>query len=141
MENNSKSLPKKVTSLKVRRRFIPIAPDKVRLVLKLCKNKGVEEAIDIVQNINKSSSKAILSVLKNGQDQLKDRDFQNPYISEVIVNEGPKLKRRRIIHRGRATAIMKRASHIILVISEKPKEEKSTITQGSKETKRSHRGS
>jgi large subunit ribosomal protein L22 len=125
----------KITTIKVQDKFISIAPDKIRLVLQLCRNKSLEDAMDIVGNVNKNASRVIIHVLKNAQNQLKEKDFTNPVIKEVIVNEGPKLKRRRIIHRGRATPILKRGSHISIVISDNAK------TPALRPVERSKRGS
>ena len=54
-------------------------------------------------------------------------DESNLYISKILVDEGPKLKRQMPRARGIAYEIQKRTSHIILVLDEiekKPKETK-----------------
>ena len=58
-------------------------------------------------------------ILKHAIDRAKNLnlDAENLIIKNMRVDEGPKLKRRRIIHRGRATSILKRMSNITITLS------------------------
>lgn len=108
----------------IKSRFIRIAPRKLRLVANCLKNKKVSQALNILSFTPKAASLHLQSVLKSGQAQAKDRNYaDNLYIKTIAVNEGPRLKRRRIIHRNRATSILKRRSHITVVLSEQQKSE------------------
>lgn len=109
-----KAVKQPVTDFKIVGRFIKVTPDKVRLVGKSIISKELEDAITTVTFITKSASVEIISVLKNAQSQLKERDWPKAWVKAVRVDEGPKLKRRRIIHRGRSTTILKRMSHLTI---------------------------
>lgn len=112
---------KKVTAqeLVVRRRFVRTPPDKVRLVSGLIIGKKPEVALEILQFTPKAAVKPLILALKSAISLAKDTlNSSDLVIKQVRVDEGPKLKRRRIIHRGRATSILKRMSHITVVLSD-----------------------
>lgn len=106
--------------LKVRSRFIKTPPDKLRFVSKAVLGKEVNTAITILSFLPQVARRPLISVLKAGLSQAKDRNINAPlYIKAIAVDVGPKLKRRRIVHQGRATSILKRMSHITIFLSEK----------------------
>lgn len=117
----AKSKPQKAVEadLVVKSRFVRMAPDKIRLVGKALIGKDIEVALTKLQFIPKAASVPLSLILKNGQSQAKARNFSEIWIKNIIVDEGPKLKRRRIIHRGRATTILKRMAHITVVLTPK----------------------
>jgi len=106
--------------IRVEKKFIRISPDKIRLVAEFIKNKDAEIAISELKFIGKSAASTVIEIIKSGISAAKDKDLDinKLQIKNIIVNEGAKLKRRRIIHRGRATAIAKRTSHIILILDD-----------------------
>ena len=135
-ENNQKRISREITS---RARFVRTAPDKIRYLVKMIKGKEANRAISLLEFSPKEARKPLILVLKNALSIAKDlpgrqagKNIDEPiYIKTIIVDEGPKLKRRRIIHRGRATSILKRQSHVTVVLSEQPKS-KSMLTKSQK---------
>ena len=114
-------------------RYLRIAPRKVRLVTDLIRGKSVEEAQTILNFVRKRATKPLLKLLKSAIANAH-HNFQlakdNLYISEIKVDEGPKLKRWRPRARGQAFEIQKKTSHVILVLAEietKPKRIKGKI--------------
>lgn len=115
--------------IKVELNNLRTAPRKVRQVADLIRNKKADEAQSILEfTVNKSSVpmlKLLHSALVSAVNdfKLKESSF---YISKVTVDEGPKLKRSHPMSRGRAYPILKRTSHIQLVLTEinKPKSNK-----------------
>lgn len=107
-----------VTSLKSGARFVKTAPDKVRILAGLVKGKTVQHGLDQLQFAGKYAALPLGLVLKQLKAQLKDLNLvEDDYkVSEVRVDEGPKLKRRRIRHQGRSTAILKRMCHITIIM-------------------------
>ncbi|CAD2074743.1 50S ribosomal protein L22 [Phocicoccus schoeneichii] len=103
-------------------RTVRIAPRKVRLVLDLVRGKDVGEAVALLKLTNKRAAsvveKLVLSAVANAEHNY-DMDTDNLYVSEIYANEGPTLKRFRPRAQGRATQILKRTSHITVVVSEK----------------------
>ncbi|CAD2072479.1 50S ribosomal protein L22 [Phocicoccus pinnipedialis] len=103
-------------------RTVRIAPRKVRLVLDLVRGKDVGEAVALLKLTNKRAAsvveKLVLSAVANAEHNY-DMDTDNLIVSEIYANEGPTLKRFRPRAQGRATQILKRTSHITVVVSEK----------------------
>lgn len=115
--------------IKVQLNNLRTAPRKVRQVVDMIRNKKANEAQSILEfTVNKSSGpvlKLLNSALASAVNdfKLKESSF---YISKVTVDEGPKLKRSHPMSRGRAYPILKRTSHIQLILSEiESKKEKS----------------
>lgn len=105
-------------------RYLRIAPRKVRLVADLLRGKSVEEAQNILNFTQKRVALPILKLLKQGISNAKNNfqmEEKNLYISKVLVDEGPKLKRVRPRARGHADEIQKKTSYITLVLEERGK--------------------
>ncbi|MCP3742250.1 50S ribosomal protein L22 [Rossellomorea sp. BNER] len=103
-------------------RTVRVAPRKVRLVVDLIRGKQVGEAVAILKHTPKAASPVIEKVLKSAVANAEhnyDMDVNNLVITEAYVNEGPTLKRFRPRAMGRASQILKRTSHITVVVSEK----------------------
>lgn len=99
---------------KAKLKFAKISPTKMRDVANLVKGKNVQKAQDILFNLNKKASKIIRKVLNSALSNAKNlnQETSNLYISKIIVNQGPFLKRHRAQAFGRAVVIRKRLSHL-----------------------------
>ena len=98
------------------------SPRKVRLVTNLIKGLDVSNAQGQLRFLNKRVSAPILKLLNSATANAKhnfDIEKNNLFISSILVGEGPTLKRWLPRAFGRATPIMKRTSHITLVLGEK----------------------
>ncbi len=62
--------------------------------------------------------KVLRSAIANA-DQKEDVNVDNLVISNIIVDQGPTLKRFRARARGRGSRILKRTSHITVILAEK----------------------
>ena len=102
-------------------RYVRISPTKARLVTELVKGKPVEEALNILKFVPKKGarlvSKTLRSALANAE-QNPSIDVDTLYIKGIFVDEGPTMKRWRARAMGRATRILKRSSHITIVLDE-----------------------
>jgi large subunit ribosomal protein L22 len=112
---------------KAQARFIRITPRKFRQIIPLIKGRNPEEAIDILANVKKKASVYAIELLKSAvanAKRIQGVDPSNLYISRIIANCGPVLKRYRAASMGRAVMVKKRTSHIIIELDElkKPKE-------------------
>ncbi|MEI6040346.1 MAG: 50S ribosomal protein L22 [Candidatus Berkelbacteria bacterium] len=112
-------MPAKV--VKTSARFIRTAPDKIRNLAGLVKGQTIEKALAQVMFSGKAAATPLTMVLKQARAQIKDQNLieDNFKVAEMRVDEGPKLKRRRICHQGRSTAILKRMSHLTIILNEK----------------------
>lgn len=110
--------------VKAKLSYLRIAPRKVRLVTALIKGKKVEKAQNILSFTTKKAAQPVLKLLNSAlASAINTFQMQesNMYISKVLVNEGPKLKRWRARARGRAFAIQKKTSHITIILQEAKK--------------------
>ena len=98
-----------------------IAPRKARLTIDLVRGKSVVEAENILNNLNREAArlikKVLISAVANATNNL-GLDKANLYVKEAYVNEGQTMKRMRFGSRGRIDPIMKRTSHITIVVSD-----------------------
>jgi len=102
-------------------RYVGISPKKARLVTDLVKGKPVEEALNILKFVPQKGahlvSKTLRSALANAEHN-PSIDVDTLYIKRIFVDEGPTMKRWRARAMGRATRILKRSSHITIVLDE-----------------------
>ena len=103
-------------------KYARISSRKVKIVLDLIRNKPVGVAMGILKNTPKAASeileKLLASAIANAVNN-HNMDVNQLYISECFATQGPTLKRVRPRAQGRAFRIMKRTSHINLVLKEK----------------------
>ena len=125
--------------IKVRLNNLRTAPRKSRQVVDMIRNKNVAQARAILEFAVKRSSEPVLRLL-NSAVASAVHDFKldesNLRISKVTVDEGPTLKRSFPMSRGRAYPIMKRTSHITLVVSEIKETKEAKVVAGKKQEKK-----
>lgn len=103
-------------------RHIRIAPRKVRIVVDLIRGKNVGEAFSILKFTPKVASPVVEKVLRSAVANAEhnfDMNVDKLYVSEVFVDQGPTLKRIHPRSRGQAFKILKRSSHITVVVKER----------------------
>jgi large subunit ribosomal protein L22 len=95
---------------------------KVAAVLGLIRGKDVNEAFAILKYTPRRAIEAVNKVLKSAVANAEnncDLDRNRLYVSEAYANQGSTLKRFRPRAQGRAYRILKRTSHITLVVKER----------------------
>jgi large subunit ribosomal protein L22 len=99
-------------------RYLRIAPRKVRLVADLIRGKSVNEAETILNFTPKKAALPLLKLLKQAIANAKNLGLEKEklFISKILVDEGPKLKRVMPRARGQANIIQKKTSHITLLL-------------------------
>lgn len=101
---------------------VRLTPRKARLVIDLIRGKDVAEADSILENLNNKASysirKVLVSAVANAENNL-ELNKENLYVKEAYINEGRTMKRGRAGAKGRPDPILKRTSHITVVVSEK----------------------
>jgi large subunit ribosomal protein L22 len=104
-------------------RFVRVTPRKARTVVGAIRGRTVREAIQILRFVQKDAAGPVLrcleSALANSRVADATVDVDKLVVSRAVVQEGPKfLKRWRMRAHGRATKIIKRMSHIEIVLGE-----------------------
>ncbi|MBE3597211.1 MAG: 50S ribosomal protein L22 [Hydrogenibacillus sp.] len=103
-------------------RYVRISPRKARLVIDLIRGKDVQTAIAILKQTPKAASPIIEKVIRSAIANAENNHNMRPdalYVRAAYVDEGPTLKRFRAQSMGRAAQILKRTSHITVVLAEK----------------------
>ncbi|QBQ08134.1 50S ribosomal protein L22 [Spiroplasma gladiatoris] len=101
--------------------MIRISPRKVRLVADSIRTKKISEAVAILQNQDKRSSEPVLKLLNSAVANAVNNNGMEAdqlFVKTIFVNEGPTLKRFRPRAHGRAYEILKRTSHITIIVSD-----------------------
>ena len=95
---------------------------KVHIVLDLIRGKSADQALAILMNTPKAASpivaKVLNSAIANAENNL-EMDRSTLYVAECFANQGPTLKRFHPRSRGQAFSILKRTSHITVVLDQK----------------------
>jgi large subunit ribosomal protein L22 len=108
---------------KAETKYIRISPTKVRPVIDLIRGNSVKTAESKLVLINKRGAFYLAKVLKSAvaNAKVKGHQLDALYISKVIANPGPTLKRFRAASFGRASGIKKRTSHILIELDTREK--------------------
>lgn len=104
-----------------------VSPRKARLVADLIRYKTTTEALLILRSTYKKTSQILLkllnSVIANATNNA-GLDATKLYISKLLVNDGPTLKRFQPHSQGRAFPILKRTSNFYIEVTELPSSSK-----------------
>ena len=103
------------------------SPYKMRLVIDQIRGLPVNDALSMLKFSKKHAavqiSKVLSSAVANAEQAARSAntslDVDALYVKHAIVNEGPKLKRWTPAAMGRATPMIKRTSHVEIIVAEK----------------------
>ncbi len=124
MAKNTKLKTQKIEEMKDKRpkavaKYVRISPYKVRVVLDIIRGKNVNEAVAILENVSKAGAepikKVVLSAAANAEHNLQ-MNAADLYVAECYADQGPTLKRMQPMGHGRGFRILKRTSHITVIL-------------------------
>ena len=103
------------------------SPYKMRLVIDQIRGKMVNDALALLKFSKKRAAeqiaKTLASAVANAEHLAREADtsvdVDRLYVKRAVINEGPKLKRFTPAAMGRATPILKRTSHVEIVVAER----------------------
>ena len=102
-------------------KYVRISPTKVRKVVDAVKGKPVERGLQILKFMPQKSANILEKILRSAvanADQNADIDIDLLIIRNIIADQGPTLKRWKARARGRGTRVLKRTSHITVILAE-----------------------
>jgi large subunit ribosomal protein L22 len=103
-------------------RGVRISPRKVRIVVDLVRGRNVADAVAVLRHTPKRASKVVAKLIQsavaNAQNN-HDMDPRDLYVHAIWADGGPILKRIHPRSRGQVFSIMKRTSHITVVLRER----------------------
>jgi large subunit ribosomal protein L22 len=103
-------------------KYLIASPFKIRPVADLIRRKPYPEAISILENMPHKGARLIRKTVKsaaaNALGGNKQLDEDMLYVRDILIDEGPRMKRVWFRARGRADMLLKRMCHITVVVDE-----------------------
>ena len=106
-------------------RHVRISPRKVQIVLDLIRGKNLRMANAILKHTPKAACEPVGKLLKSAAANAENNHGMDPgnlYVAQCFVGPGPTLKRIQPVSKGRAHRILKRTSHVTMVLKEREAE-------------------
>ena len=103
-------------------KYIRISPSKVHVVLDLIRGRDYNEAVAILKTTAKAATEPVLECLNSAAANAEVNNGMNKdnlYVAECFADQGPTLKRMQPVSRGRGYRILKRTSHITVILDER----------------------
>ncbi len=101
-------------------KYVRVSPSKARLVVDLIRNKSVEQAFEILHFCERAVAVDVEKVLRSAVANAQHNNGMRAsdlVVVKAYVDEGPTLKRIRPRAKGSASRILKRMSHITVVVA------------------------
>jgi len=112
----------KVRGYRAVTRFLLVSPYKIRPVADLVRRKPYTEAVSLLENMPHKGArlirKTVVSAASNALNRDKQLEEDMLYIREILVDEGPRMKRVWFRGKGRADMLLKRMCHITVVVDQ-----------------------
>ncbi len=108
-----------------RLKFARISPQKARLVADQVRGQSVEKALDVLKFSPKKAAKIVGKVLESAianAEHNEGADIDELSVTQIYIDAGPTMKRIRPRAKGRANRIIKRTSHITLMVGDGEKD-------------------
>ncbi len=103
-------------------KYLRMSPTKLAPVADLVRGKDLAEALTILKFTPGKSAELVEKVVQSAAANAENNhemDADKLYVAEIAVNQGPTMKRWRAGSQGRASIILKRSSHIEVVLRER----------------------
>ena len=100
---------------------VRISPRKAKLVIDLIRGKKIGEAIAIVSNVDSTVKEPLLKVINSAIANAVNNqgaEANDLFIKEIFATPAPMLKRYRARAKGSGARILKRASHLTVVVAD-----------------------
>src|SRR5512133_3885912 len=113
---------KAMTDIQAHVRFLPQSAQKVRAVIDMVRGKSAIEALEILKFVNKRAAlpveKLVASAVANAEENFGvSRD--DLFVAKITADEAPTRKWRRFGARGRFKPILRRSSHLTVILRER----------------------
>ena len=104
------------------RKYVSISAQKVRLMTDIVRNMQALEAVEVLSNMSQSAAYEVRKTLQSALANAEENESMAPedmWIAEIYADEGPTAKRYRPGARGRVKPILRRSSHITVLLEER----------------------
>ena len=103
-------------------KYIRMSPRKVRLVTDLVRGRTVPEALVMLRFLPKAAARPVEKAIRSAAANAEDTNGVSPddlFVASITADEGPTLKRGQPGPRGRFKPILKRSTHITVMLAER----------------------
>ena len=103
-------------------KYIRMSPQKVKLVADLVRDRNVPEALVLLRFLSKAAAKPVEKAIRSAAANAEETyglSSDDLYVAKITADEGPTLKRGRPGPRGRFKPILKRSTHITVILGER----------------------
>ncbi|NLX37732.1 MAG: 50S ribosomal protein L22 [Chloroflexi bacterium] len=103
-------------------KYVHMSPQKVRLVADLVRGASVTKALDVLKFTPKAAAQAVRGTLASAAANAEENYGLSPnelYVATIMVDEAPTQRRYRAGARGRYKPVLKRSSHITVVVADR----------------------
>ena len=121
-ERNERKRAQRALNPRATQHHVRISAQKARLVCDQIRGKRVDEALSVLQFTPKKAARIIARVLRSGianAENNKSLDVDSLIVKSIEVGPGPTSKRFLPRAQGRATPLLKRSSHVTIILDEK----------------------
>jgi large subunit ribosomal protein L22 len=111
-----------MTDIRAELRHLPLSAQKVRLVIDLIRGENANDVLEMLRFVDKRAAlpvrKLVASAVANAEENFGvSRD--DLYVAKIFANEAPTRKWRRFGARGRFKPILRRTSHVTVILRER----------------------
>ena len=110
------------TDIRAKLSYLRVSPQKVRLVIDTVRGKPVVDALSTLRFINKGAAPSVRKLLSSAVANAEENfgiDRDGLYIHHIAADEAPTRRWRRFGARGRFKPILRRSSHVTLILRER----------------------
>ena len=111
-------------------RYLPVSPTKIRLVCDQVRGLDPRNAVAMLRFMPQKSAPLVLKVIESAMANAENNfelDLSELIISQIFANEGPRRQWRRFGARGRFKPMVRRTSHVTVILSERQQAEADAI--------------
>ena len=111
-----------MTEVRAHLSFLSVSAQKVRLVADLVRGKNANEALETLRFVPSHAAVPVLKLLKSAVANAEENfgvSSDDMYIATIYANEAPTRKWRRFGARGRFKPVLRRSSHVTIILSER----------------------
>ncbi len=103
-------------------RFLPISAQKVRLVIDVVRGKDVVQALEVLRFMPQGAAQPVLKLLSSAVANAEENfgvSRDDLYVAKIFADEAPTRKWRRFGARGRFKPLLRRSSHVTVILHER----------------------
>ncbi len=111
-----------MTDIRAYLRFLPVSAQKVRLIVDLVRGKDANEALDLLRFVPNRAAQPVLKLLRSAVANAEENfgvSRDDLFVATIVADEAPTRKWRRFGARGRFKPILRRSSHVTVILRER----------------------